>query len=82
MPVESSPFMTTKEERRWAHEQSLASACIEGYVPDPDFLADCEALIEQTMTPDQAVTASLARARSQATDRAAVADAASAPHRA
>ena len=74
--------MTTKEERRWAHEQSLASACIEGYVPDPAFLADCEALIEQTMSPDQVVAASLARARLRAADQAAVVGAASAPHRA
>ena len=74
--------MSAKEERRWAHEQSLASACIEGYVPDPAFLADCEALIEQTMTPDQAVAASLARARLRAADQAATADDASAPDRA
>lgn len=80
--MESNPHMTTNEERRWAHEQSLASACIEGYVPDPAFLADCEALIEQTMTPDQAVAASLARARARIADRAAVADASNASHRA
>ncbi len=72
--------MTTKEERCWAHEQSLASARIEGYVPDPAFLADYEAVIERTMTTEQALAASLARAL--AVDRAAAAGAGSAPQRA
>jgi len=52
----------TEAERRFAHQQSLASARIEGYVPTPEFLADCEAVIAGSMTIDQACEASLARA--------------------
>jgi hypothetical protein len=48
--------------RRWAHEQALASTRIEGHVPTPEFLADCEAVIQGTMTTEQARAASLARA--------------------
>jgi len=51
-----------KAERRWAHEQALASTRIEGHQPCPEFLADCEAVIEGTMTSEQARAASLARA--------------------
>jgi hypothetical protein len=52
----------TKAERRLAHEQALASTRIEGHQPSPEFLADCEAVIEGTMTNEQARAASLARA--------------------
>lgn len=54
--------VTTKAQRRLAHEQALASTRIEGHQPSPEFLADCEAVIEGTMTRDQARAASLARA--------------------
>lgn len=54
--------ITTKAGRRLAHEQALASTRLEGHVPTPDFLADCEAVIEGTMTRQQARAASLARA--------------------
>lgn len=54
--------ITTKAQRRLAHEQALASTRIEGHQPTPEFLADCEAVIEGTMTRDQARAASLARA--------------------
>lgn len=60
---------TTKARRRLAHEQALASTRIEGHQPSPEFLADCEAVIEGTMTHDQARAASLARALAR--DRAA-----------
>jgi len=60
---------TTEAERRYAHEQSLASAKISGYIPTPEFLADCEAVIAGTMTREQARKASLERAL--AADRAA-----------
>jgi hypothetical protein len=53
---------TTKAERRLAHEQALASTRIEGHAPTPEFLADCAAVIEGTMTREQARAASLARA--------------------
>lgn len=45
--------MTTKAERRYVHDQALASARIEGFVPTPEFLADCEAYIRGTMTTDE-----------------------------
>ena len=56
------PDTTSKAERRLANAQALASTRIEGHVPTPEFLADCEAVIEGTMTRDQARAASLARA--------------------
>ncbi|GHU07305.1 hypothetical protein AGMMS50225_04030 [Betaproteobacteria bacterium] len=52
----------TPEERRYFHEQALASSRLEGFVPGPQYLADCEAVIAGTMTRDQARAASLARA--------------------
>lgn len=52
----------TKAERRLAHDQALASIRIEGHAPTPEFLADCAAVIEGTMTREQARAASLARA--------------------
>lgn len=60
--VEGIDMATTKAQRRLAHEQALASTRIEGHQPSPEFLADCEAVIEGTMTRDQARAASLARA--------------------
>jgi hypothetical protein len=71
--------ITTKAQRRLAHEQALASTRIEGHKPTPEFLADCEAVVEGTMTIEQAGAASLARAlakdRAIAAAAAAVADA-------
>ncbi|MFX8242838.1 antitoxin VbhA family protein, partial [Acinetobacter baumannii] len=60
--LEGIAMTTTKAQRRQAHEQALASTRIEGHQPSPEFLADCEAVIEGTMTRDQARAASLARA--------------------
>lgn len=62
---------TTKAQRRLAHEQALASTRIEGHQPSEQFLADCEAVIDGTMTREQARAASLARARAK--DKAAAA---------
>jgi hypothetical protein len=56
------------EHRQW-HEQSLASTRLEGHVPTPEFLADCEAVIEGTLSRDEARARSLARALAR--DRAA-----------
>lgn len=61
-----------KIRRRLAHEQALASTRIEGHMPSAEFLNDCEAVIDGTMTSDQARAASLERALSK--DRAAAAD--------
>jgi len=54
--------MLTESERRLAHEQSLASTRISGHVPRPEFLDDCEAVIEGRMTHEDARARSLARA--------------------
>ena len=62
---------TTEAERREAHAQALASTRIEGHVPTPEFLADCEAVIKGTMTEAQARAASLVRALAANTDKAA-----------
>lgn len=61
-PIESTMTQTSKAERRWAHEQALASTRIEGHQPSPEFMADCEAVVEGTMTNEAARAASLARA--------------------
>lgn len=58
-----------KAQRRWASEQSLASARIEGFVPTADFLADCEAYVEGTMTNDEAGERCLQRALAQKAER-------------
>lgn len=49
-------------ERRWATKQALASSRIEGHIPSPEFLADCDALDEGTMTTEEVRARSLARA--------------------
>jgi len=54
-----------KIRRRLAHEQALASTCIEGHQPSAEFLRDCEAVIAGTMTRDKARAASLRRALSK-----------------
>ncbi len=60
-----------KIRRRLAHEQALANTRIEGHRPSAEFLSDCEAVIDGTMTRDQARAASLERALSK--DRSAAA---------
>ena len=54
--------ITTEAERQFANEQALASTRIEGHIPTPEFLADCDAVIACMMTEEQARAASLARA--------------------
>lgn len=49
-------------ERRWASEQALANASIEGHVPSSEFLADCDAVVQGAMTTEEARARSLARA--------------------
>ncbi len=61
--------VTTEAERRLAHEQALANTRISGHVPTPEFLADCEAEIQGTMTLEQVHARSLERALAK--DRAA-----------
>lgn len=61
---------SAKVQRRQAHEQALASTRIEGHKPSAEFLADCEAVVEGSMTHDEARAASLRRALAR--DNAAV----------
>ena len=53
----------TEQERRRALDQALANTRIEGHVPSPDFLADCERFVQGGMTTEDIRAASLARAR-------------------
>lgn len=57
--------MTTQEERRDAMAQALANTRLAGHEPTPRFLADAAAVVAGTMTYEQAVRASAARARSR-----------------
>lgn len=52
-----------KAKRHWINEQALASSCIEGHLPSQEYLADCQALVDGTMTNEEAGARSLARAR-------------------
>jgi hypothetical protein len=54
--------MTTKAAKQQAVEQALASAALEGHTPTFAFLADAQAVINGTMTPEQARARSLERA--------------------
>jgi hypothetical protein len=54
--------LTEQERRRWL-DQALANTRIEGHVPSPDFLADCERFVSGQMTTEEIRAASLARAR-------------------
>lgn len=68
-PAGRSFEMDVKQaELRWAFKQAHASSRIEGHIPDPLYLADCEAVIAGTMTMDEARAASLKRALAE--DRA------------
>ena len=39
--------------REWAMEQAVASAMIEGYVPNPDFLADAKLLCQGLISNEE-----------------------------
>ena len=49
-------------ERRASLDQALASTRLEGHVPTPEFLADCEDYIAGRITRDEAMARSTARA--------------------
>jgi Antitoxin VbhA len=59
---------STKAERRYFNAQALSSTRIEGHVPSAEFIADCEAVVEGTMTSEQARTASISRALASVKD--------------
>lgn len=63
----------TEQERRRSLTQALANTRIEGHVPSPEFLADCERFARGEITQDDIRARSLARA--QGADRAATAPA-------
>jgi Antitoxin VbhA len=48
----------------WRHEQALASAVLEGFKPDAEFLADSLAAVEGHISQDEVRSRALARARS------------------
>lgn len=54
--------MTTKDERCDAMVQALANTRISGHEPTPRFLEDTAAVVEGSMTYDQAIRDSAARA--------------------
>ena len=62
-PDDANTAAFSPEKLRYFHEQSLASARLEGFEPSPEFLADCEAVLAGSMTRDEARAASLARAK-------------------
>ena len=53
--------MSTATQRRYAVDQALASTRLEGHVPTPEFLIDCEAVVAGSMSGEEARARSLAR---------------------
>jgi hypothetical protein len=53
----------TEHDRRRALDQALANTRIEGHVPSPEFLADCESYVQGGISTEDLRAASLARAR-------------------
>ena len=62
MPHATLAADVAKAERRWASEQALANASIEGHLPSQEYLADCQAWVDGSMTNEEARARSLARA--------------------
>ncbi|MFM9971931.1 MAG: hypothetical protein ACKVQK_26420 [Burkholderiales bacterium] len=58
----------SKAQRRYPIEQALANTRIEGHVPSPEFLADCEELVAGRLTEDDLRKCSLARALAKEAD--------------
>lgn len=55
--------------REWAMEQAVASAMIEGYFPNPDFLADAKLLCQGLISDEEMKSRIMARARAVPQDR-------------
>ena len=69
----------TEQDRRRSMAQGLATTRIEGHIPSPEFLADCESFVRGEITHEDIRARSLARALeadSAATALARVQDAA------
>lgn len=62
MPNATLAADVAKTERRWASEQALANASIEGHLPSQEYLSDCQAWVDGTMTNEEARARCLARA--------------------
>ncbi|WP_432422892.1 antitoxin VbhA family protein [Variovorax boronicumulans] len=58
----SAPMALGQLSRQLAMAQALANTRISGHAPTPEFIADCDAVVEGRMTYEQAITASLERA--------------------
>lgn len=58
----SAPMAPGPLFRQLAMEQALANTRISDHAPTPEFIADCDAVIEGRMTYEQAIAASLERA--------------------
>ena len=56
---------------RWAMKEAIANTVIEGHVPTPEVLADCEAVVSGRMTHEQLRARSLARALGKETETVA-----------
>lgn len=54
---------SSEARRRYQMEDAIANTRIEGHVPSPEFLADCERFIRGEMTSEEVRAASLQRAR-------------------
>jgi hypothetical protein len=60
----------TKAERRFFNEQAAATTRIEGHVPTLEFMADCAAYVDGTMTTEEMRAASVARTLVEMTETA------------
>jgi len=57
--------LSSECERGWWCRQALASTCIEGHVPTPEFLADCAACVAGEISSEDARARSLARVQQE-----------------
>ena len=56
-------------ERRWAMEQAIANSKIEGFIPDQDFLAMADKIVDGEVSTEEAIAIFVAQAHAE--DRAA-----------
>ncbi len=61
MPDTVAPPQETAADRRAHLEQALASTRLEGHVPTPEFLADCEEYIAGRITREEILKREVAR---------------------
>ena len=51
--------------RRYAMDQAIANAKIEGFVPDPEFLAIADQIVNGEVTTEEAIAAFVAQAHAE-----------------